>query len=82
MADVLGSVGGQSRSTTQGVSDVQMGVASADMAPNDTNGTIRAVQSRSTFRRRCAVSAEIRSTPEKVWALLTQTARMVDWNPP
>lgn len=50
------------------------------MTPKDTNGAVTVVQSRSTFRQRCAVSAEIRSTPEEVWALLTQAARMVDWN--
>jgi uncharacterized protein YndB with AHSA1/START domain len=41
---------------------------------------ITAVKSRSTFRMQCAVSAEIKAPPEKVWALLTRTGDMVRWN--
>jgi len=41
---------------------------------------IDAVQTRSTFRRRCTVSAEIQAPPDKVWAILTRADDMVRWN--
>ena len=44
-----------------------------------TNG-ITAAKTRSTFRMQCAVSAEIKAPPEKVWTLLTRVDDMVRWN--
>ena len=41
---------------------------------------ITAVKTRSTFRMQCAVSAEIKAAPERVWALLTRADDMVRWN--
>jgi hypothetical protein len=41
---------------------------------------ITAVKTRSTFRMQCAVSAEIKAAPEKIWALLTRAYDMVRWN--
>jgi hypothetical protein len=41
---------------------------------------IAAVKTRSTFRMQCAVSAEIKAPPEKLWALLTRADDMVRWN--
>ena len=43
-------------------------------------GQIQAQQSRSTFRRECAVAVEIRAPVEKVWAILTDAGDMTRWN--
>jgi hypothetical protein len=36
--------------------------------------------SRSTFRLRHMVSAEIQAPPENIWTILTRADRMVEWN--
>ncbi len=41
---------------------------------------IAATTSNSLFRRECAVTAEIRATPERIWGLLTDADDMVRWN--
>jgi len=41
---------------------------------------ITAVKTRSMFRMQCAVSTEIKSPPEKIWALLTHVDDMLRWN--
>ena len=41
---------------------------------------IVATSSKSTFRRECAVTAEIAATPARIWQLLTDADDMVRWN--
>lgn len=41
---------------------------------------IKAVKTRSTFRMRCAVAAEINAPPERVWEILTKADDMTRWN--
>jgi uncharacterized protein YndB with AHSA1/START domain len=48
----------------------------ATMSTNDAT----AVRTRSTFRRQCTVSAEIRAPPDKIWTILTRADGMVHWN--
>ena len=38
------------------------------------------MKTRSTFRMRCTVAAEIQAPPDKVWAVLTDVEDMVRWN--
>jgi uncharacterized protein YndB with AHSA1/START domain len=45
-----------------------------------SSNAITAVQTRSPFRLRCAVSARIQAPPETVWELLTRADGMVRWN--
>ena len=45
-----------------------------------SSNAITAVQARSPFRLRCAVSARIQAPPETVWELLTRADGMVRWN--
>jgi hypothetical protein len=45
-----------------------------------TTDGITVVKTRSKFRMQCAVSAEIKSPPDKIWALLTRVDDMVRWN--
>ena len=52
------------------------GISSAVMSSN----AITAVQARSPFRLRCAVSARIQAPPEMVWELLTRADGMVRRN--
>ena len=39
-----------------------------------------ATASKSTFRRDCAVTADIAATPDRIWQLLTDVDDMVRWN--
>jgi|SRR5215813_1597908 len=48
-------------------------------AEEPTTG-IRATSTRTTFRLECAVSADIRATPERIWELLTNARDMIRWN--
>jgi hypothetical protein len=41
---------------------------------------IHAVETRSTFRLQCTVSAQIEAPPDKVWTILTRADDMVRWN--
>jgi len=41
---------------------------------------IESETSRSTFRLRDMVSAEIQAPPERIWTILTRADRMVEWN--
>jgi hypothetical protein len=41
---------------------------------------IVATSSKSTFRRETAVTAEVATTPERIWKLLTDADDMVRWN--
>lgn len=41
---------------------------------------IKAVKTRSAFRMRCTVAADINVPPDKVWAILTKPDDMVRWN--
>jgi uncharacterized protein YndB with AHSA1/START domain len=45
-----------------------------------SSNAITAVQTRSPFRLRCAVSARIQAPPQTVWELLTRADGMVAWN--
>lgn len=39
-----------------------------------------AVSSRATFRRTCSVSIPIRATPDAIWSILTNGAKITQWN--
>jgi hypothetical protein len=45
-----------------------------------TTDDVGSGSSRSTFRLRHTVSAEIKAPPETIWTILTRADRMVDWN--
>jgi len=41
---------------------------------------IKATKTKSTFRMECAVNTNINSSPEKIWNILTNAAKYVQWN--
>lgn len=45
-----------------------------------THPTITAQKTRTTFRLQCSVATDIEAPPERIWALLTNTADMLRWN--
>ena len=49
------------------------------MTQRDKAGVV-ATTSNWAFRRECAVTAEIASTPERIWQLLTDADDMIRWN--
>jgi hypothetical protein len=45
-----------------------------------TNPTARATKTSRTFRLECATAIDVRATPERIWALLTNAADFPRWN--
>ena len=45
-----------------------------------TTSTARATQTSRTFRLECATSINVRATPQRIWALLTNAADFPRWN--
>jgi hypothetical protein len=45
-----------------------------------TNPTAKATKTSRTFRLECATTIDVRATPERIWALLTNAADFPRWN--
>ena len=45
-----------------------------------TTSTARATQTSRTFRMECATTIDVRATPKRIWALLTNAADFPRWN--
>ena len=45
-----------------------------------TTSTAKAIQTSSTFRRECATTINVRATPQRIWALLTNARDFPRWS--